>query len=127
AKPGRVELAENGTLFLDEIADLHIRLQSKLLQFLQDGRFFRIGAESETLIETRLICATNKDVKKEIEEQRLRADLFYRISVVEIKLPRLSQRSEDIPQLAEYLRESYEKQFSKESEPLGMDVLRYLQ
>ncbi len=127
AKPGRVELAHNGTLFLDEIVELDTRLQSKLLQFLQDGQFSRIGGDAETTVEARLICATKRNVEKEIEEGRFRADLFYRISVIEIRLPRLNQRTEDIPPLAEYFRQSYEEQFSKKSEPLGVEVLRYLQ
>src|ERR1700693_4735852 len=75
SKPGRVELAQNGTLFLDEIADLESGLQSKLLQFLQDGRFSRIGGEEEKLVETRLICSTNKDLQREIDAGAFRADL----------------------------------------------------
>lgn len=126
-KPGRVELAHNGTLFLDEITDLEMGLQSKLLQFLQDGRFSRIGGDAEMVVETRLICASNKNLEKEIEEGRFRADLFYRISVIQIHLPKLQQRAEDIPMLAEYFRGSYERQFSKRSEPVGLEVLRYLQ
>src|SRR5216684_4785746 len=70
SKPGRVELAHNGTLFLDEIADLPLDLQSKLLQFLQDGRFSRIGGESERAVETRLICATSKELAEETEAGR---------------------------------------------------------
>jgi two-component system response regulator AtoC len=124
-KPGRVELAHNGTLFLDEITDLATSLQSKLLQFLQDGRFSRIGAEAETIVETRLICASNKNLETEIGDGRFRADLFYRISVIEIHLPRLQQRAEDIPVLAEHFREFYEKQFAKRSEPVRSDLLQY--
>src|SRR6202171_1311541 len=78
SKPGRVELAQKGTLFLDEIADLDSGLQSKLLQFLQDGRFSRIGGVEEKLVETRLICATNKDLQHEIDAGTFRADLYYR-------------------------------------------------
>src|SRR5579859_141904 len=104
SKPGRVELAQNGTLFLDEIADLGSGLQSKLLQFLQDGSFSRIGGAEEKLVETRLICATNKDLQHEIDAGTFRADLYYRINVVRIKLPPLRERSEDIPMIAEYFR-----------------------
>lgn len=124
-KPGRVELAHNGTLFLDEITDLAVSLQSKLLQFLQDGRFTRIGADAETIVETRLICASNKNLEREIEEGRFRADLFYRISVIEIHLPTLQQRADDIPVLAEYFKESFEKQFAKRSEPIPLDLLQH--
>jgi transcriptional regulator with PAS, ATPase and Fis domain len=127
AKPGRIELAHSGTLFLDEISDLRIDLQSKLLHFLQDGCFSRIGGETEEVVDTRLICATNKNLEEEISAGRFRADLFYRIDVVRLRLPKLCERKEDIPGLAEYLRVHYEKQFAKESEPLSKDFLRYLQ
>jgi two-component system, NtrC family, response regulator AtoC len=125
-KPGRVELAQNGTLFLDEIADLDLGLQSKLLQFLQDGHFSRIGGETERAVDARLICASNKDLEREIQSGSFRADLYYRINVVRLRLPRLQERREDIAVLAEYFREQYEKQFAKESVPLDPEVLRYL-
>jgi two-component system, NtrC family, response regulator AtoC len=124
-KPGRVEQAEKGTLFLDEIADLDMGLQSKLLHFVQDGSFSRIGGESEKFVETRIICATNRDLDKEIEAGRFRADLYYRISVLQVRLPRLSDRREDIASLAQYFRTMYQKQFAKECEPLRSDVLNY--
>jgi two-component system response regulator AtoC len=127
SKPGRVELAHQGTLFLDEIADLPLGLQSKLLQFLQDGRFSRIGDEGERAVETRLICATSKDLAEGIDAGRFRADLYYRINVVRLQLARLRERCEDIPVLAEYFRAQFQEKFLKESEPLGAEVLRYLQ
>ncbi len=127
SKPGRVELAHNGTLFLDEIADLSLGLQSKLLQFLQDGHFSRIGDECERVVETRLICATNKDLEEEIEAGRFRADLYYRINVFRLRLPCLSERGEDIPLMAEYFRAQFEEKFSKQSEPLSAGMLNYLQ
>ncbi|MHB8610729.1 MAG: sigma 54-interacting transcriptional regulator, partial [Candidatus Acidiferrales bacterium] len=119
SKPGRVELAQNGTLFLDEIADLDSRLQSKLLQFLQDGSFSRIGGTVEKLVETRLICATNKDLQHEIDTGTFRADLYYRINVVRIKLPPLRERSEDIPMIAEYFRTQFQERFARPAEPLS--------
>ena len=127
SKPGRVELAQKGTLFLDEIADLDPGLQSKLLQFLQDGRFSRIGGVEEKLVETRLICATNKDLQHEIDAGTFRADLYYRINVVRIRLPRLRERSEDIPLLAEYFRTQFQERFAKPAEPLSKALLQYLQ
>lgn len=126
-KPGRVELAHQGTLFLDEIADLDLGLQSKLLHFLQDGRFSRIGDEAERVVDTRLLCATNKDLEQEINLGRFRADLFYRINVVCLKLPRLRERGEDIPLLAEYFLSLFQKKFEKEAEPLTKGMIRYLQ
>ncbi|MGC2890945.1 MAG: sigma-54 dependent transcriptional regulator [Candidatus Acidiferrum sp.] len=127
SKPGRVELAQNGTLFLDEIADLDSGLQSKLLQFLQDGSFSRIGGAEEKLVETRLICATNKDLQHEIDAGTFRADLYYRIHVVRIKLPPLRERSEDIPVIAEYFRTKFQERFAKQAEPLSKAMVQYLQ
>ena len=127
SKPGRVELAHHGTLFLDEIADLTMPLQSKLLQFLQDGRYTRIGGESERAVETRLICATGKNLEEEIEAGGFRADLYYRINVVRLRLPRLRERCEDLPILAEYFRAQFQKRFTKQSEVLSTELLRYLQ
>ncbi len=127
SKPGRVEQAQNGTLFLDEIADLESALQSKLLQFLQDGRFSRIGGEEEKLVETRLICATNKDLREEIDAGTFRADLYYRINVVRIKLPPLRERSEDLPSIAQYFLTLFQEKFAKPAEPLNKAMLLYLQ
>ncbi len=126
-KPGRVELAQGGTLFLDEIAEIDRGLQAKLLQFLQDGRFTRIGDQEEQLVDTHVICATNKNLEEEIDAGRFRNDLFYRINVVRIRLPMLRERREDIPLLAEYLRKLYTKQFGLEREPASSDILSYWQ
>ena len=127
SKCGRVELAHNGTLFLDEIADLDLSLQGKLLHFLQDGRFTRIGDNEERTVETRILCATNKNLEREIAAGLFRADLFYRINGMRLWLPRLRERKDDIPALANYLRAFYEKQFAKESPPLSAEFLEYLQ
>ncbi len=127
SKPGRFELANHGTLFLDEIDDLDLSLQSKLLHFLQDGCFCRIGDNAERRIDTRLICATNKDLEEQIKINRFRADLFYRINVVQLRLPNLHDRREDIPKLAEYLRARYEIQFDKRAAPFRSEMLDYLQ
>ena len=127
SKPGRVELADKGTLFLDEIADLDMGLQSKLLHFVQDGTFSRIGGESEKFVETRIICSTNRDLGREIDAGRFRADLYYRIGVFQIKLPKLRERREDVPVLAQYFRTLYQKQFAKECDPLGPEMLNYLE
>src|SRR5215472_604677 len=126
-KPGRVELAHNGTLFLDGIADLDLASQSKLLQFLQDGRFSRIGDEQERSVETRLICATDKDLVDEIATGKFRADLYYRINVVCLKLPSLRERREDIPQMAEHFLTRCQQQFQIEAQPLTMETLHYMQ
>jgi two-component system response regulator AtoC len=127
SKPGRVELANKGTLFLDEIAELDMALQSKLLHFVQDGTFSRIGGESEQFVEARVICSTNRDLQGEIDAGRFRLDLYYRISVFQIKMPKLSERREDVPVLAQYFRTLYERQFAKECDPLGSEVVSYLE
>jgi two-component system, NtrC family, response regulator AtoC len=127
SKPGRVETAHRGTLFLDEIADLDLNLQSKLLHFLQDGTFSRIGDHSERRVDARVLCATNKDIDRETEAGRFRQDLFYRVHVFRLKLPPLRERRADIPILAEYFRQQFEKQFSMKSEPFPAEMLEYMQ
>lgn len=125
-KPGRVEKAHGGTLFLDEIGDLDWNLQSKLLHFLQDGTFSRIGDQYERKVDCRLICSTNKDLAKEAVEGRFREDLLYRIQVFRLKMPPLRDRIEDIPVLAEYFRVQYGKQFELKSEAFPPEMLVYL-
>ena len=125
-KPGRVERAHLGTLFLDEIADLDWNLQSKLLHFLQDGTFSRIGDEGERKVDCRLICATNKDMEKETGEGRFRQDLLYRIQVFRLKMPALRERKEDIPFLAEHFRQHFERQFELKSFAFPPEMLVYL-
>jgi two-component system, NtrC family, response regulator AtoC len=126
-KPGRVELAHEGTLFLDGIADLDLASQSKLLQFLQDGRFSRIGDEQERSVDTRLMCATDKNLEEEIAQGRFRGDLYYRINVVGLKLPALRDRREDIPMMAEYFLARCQQQFQAQAVPLTMETLHYMQ
>src|SRR6202161_4782450 len=86
-KPGRVEMAHRGTLFLDEISELDLALQSKLLQLLQDGQFCRIGAQEDKKVEVRVVCATNRNLEEEIESGTFRQDLYYRINVVNLRMP----------------------------------------
>jgi len=127
AKPGRVESAHNGTLFLDEISDLDINFQSKLLHFLQDGSFSRVGGDQESTINTRLVCATSKDLEEAIDAGTFRADLYYRINVIRLRLPNLCERREDIPQLVKYFLSLFQQKFAKEAEPLSKEIYQYLQ
>ena len=100
-KPGRVEMADRGTLFLDEIGELEMGMQAKLLQLLQDGQFSRIEGQAEKNVEVRVVCATNRELEKEIKAGTFRSDLFYRINVVNIHLPPLRERR-DIRELIDY-------------------------
>jgi two-component system, NtrC family, response regulator AtoC len=127
SKPGRVEQAHRGTLFLDEIADLDLNLQSKLLHFLQDGTFSRIGDNAERKIDVRLLCATNKDLQKETNNGRFRQDLFYRIHVFRLNLPALRQRREDIPTLVDFFLQHFQLQFGLKAEPPAQELMEYLQ
>jgi len=104
-KKGKFELAHGGTLFLDEVADLPKVLQAKLLRVLQEGTFERVGGENSISVDVRLISATNRDLKREVDKGRFRDDLFYRISVVPIQLPPLRKLKNDIPLLAEHFLE----------------------
>jgi two-component system, NtrC family, response regulator AtoC len=127
AKPGRMEMAGGGTVFLDEISELEIGLQAKLLQFLQDGRFCRIGGKEDTHVEARVVCATNRNLQQSVEVGAFREDLFYRINVVMIKLAPLSERAEDIPDLIGYFLALYNQKFSRNVRPLSRWVTQMLE
>lgn len=101
-KVGKFELANNGTLFLDEIGDMPLNMQSKLLRVLQDGVITRIGGQKNITTDLRIIAATNKNLKEAIENKEFRSDLFYRLAVVQIDLPPLRERREDIVELTKY-------------------------
>jgi two-component system, NtrC family, response regulator AtoC len=127
SKPGRVELAHRGTLFLDEISELDMSLQSKLLQLLQDGQFCRIGAQEDKRVEVRVVCATNRNLESEIESGTFRQDLFYRINVVNLRMPSLRERRGDIEDLCSYFLEYYNRKFNCRARPLSNEVLAVLQ
>src|SRR5271165_452894 len=126
-KPGRVEMAHRGTLFLDEISELDLALQSKLLQLLQDGQFCRIGAQEDKKVEVRVVCATNRHLEAEIEAGTFRQDLYYRINVVNIRMPSLRERRGDIEDLCNYFLEYYNRKFNCRARPLSNEVLAVLQ
>ncbi len=127
AKPGRVELAHRGTLFLDEISELDLSLQSKLLQLLQDGQFCRIGAQEDKKVEVRVVCATNRNLESEIEAGTFRQDLYYRINVVNLRMPALRERRGDIEDLASYFLEYYNRKYNCRARPLSNEVMSVLQ
>jgi two-component system, NtrC family, response regulator HydG len=106
-KKGRFELADKGTLFLDEIGDISQAMQIKLLRVLQEGEFERVGGEETIKVDVRLISATNQDLHKLIMEGKFREDLFYRVSVIPVKIPSLRERKEDIISLTEHFLEKF--------------------
>ena len=101
-KKGKMELADGGTLFLDEVGDISPELQTKLLRFLQEREFERVGGTQQIRVDVRVIAATNRDLTSAMSEGRFRADLYYRLNVIPIMLPPLRERKEDIPVLAKY-------------------------
>lgn len=116
-KPGLVEMADGGSLFLDEIGELPLGLQAKLLRFLESGEFRRVGDTRLRWVQTRIIAATNRNLKQEVKEGNFREDLFYRLEVVKIQVPPLRERSEDIPLLANFFlkRNHPHKDFAPEA------------
>jgi two-component system, NtrC family, response regulator AtoC len=125
-KPGRVEMAHRGTLFLDEISELDMSLQSKLLQLLQDGQFCRIGAQEDKKVEVRVVCATNRKLEDEIANGTFRADLFYRINVVNLYMAPLRERTTDLPDLVAYFIEFYNRKFNARAKALSPDLMNSL-
>lgn len=112
SKPGKVESAHNGTLFLDEIGELDSSIQAKLLQLLQDGQFCRLGAQEDTQVEVRVVCATNRDLQEEVALGTFRQDLYYRINVMDLRVPPLRERRVDIPEIANYFLDLYNEKFN---------------
>jgi len=108
---GKFELAENGTLFLDEIGDMSLSAQAKVLRALQENKITRVGGDKEISVNVRVVAATNKDLKKEIEENRFREDLYHRLSVIVIKVPALNDRKEDIGLLNEKFLEDIAEEY----------------
>jgi len=104
---GKFEMADNGTLFLDEIGDLHSNSQAKLLRVLQEGEFHRVGGEQTIRVTVRVVSATNRDLQAMVAQGKFREDLYYRVSVVPIRVPALRERPQDIPAMAEYFLEDF--------------------
>jgi Nif-specific regulatory protein len=122
--PGRVELAQGGTLFLDEIGDLPQDVQGKLLRFLQERTFERVGGRQTMTADVRVVCATHQDLEQRVAEGRFREDLYYRIRVVEIEIPPLRSRGEhEIEQLAVHFADMYAKRYGRPPPTFGHDAL----
>jgi DNA-binding NtrC family response regulator len=126
-KPGRFETANKGTIFLDEIADMPLELQSKLLQVLEQYEFVRVGGIRTIKVDTRILCATNRDLNQALKDQTIREDLFYRLNEVTMNLPPLRERRGDIPLLIEHFLQKYNTLYSKKYRPLSSSTIELLQ
>ncbi len=125
-RKGRFELAHKGTLFLDEVAELPLKTQVKLLRFLQEGSFEKVGGEKKISVDVRIISATNKNLKEEVKAGRFRQDLFYRLNVIPIDLPPLRHRKSDIPLLAAHFLKEAEQESSNPIPDLGNGTIELM-
>lgn len=125
-KKGLFEVADEGTIFLDEISELPLMMQVKLLRVLQDKEFKRVGGTEDIRVDVRIIAATNKDLEEAVREKRFREDLFYRLNVIQIKLPPLRERREDIPLLAEHFLKKYSTELNKNITKISPEALQIL-
>lgn len=125
-KRGLVELADRGTLFLDEIGELSPRLQGKLLQFIEDRTFRRVGGTRDLTVDTRLVTATNRNLEADVAAGTFRADLFYRLRVVPLHIPPLRERASDIPELARHFVVSYSRDLGKKVRRIDTAALELL-
>ncbi len=126
-KPSRFEVAHKGTLFLDEIGNLSLPLQAKLLTAIERREITRVGSNKPTSVDVRLVCATNNDVHQLVTAGQFRQDLLYRINTVEIHLPPLRERGEDIPLLAKHFLSIYAKKYKKALKGISAEAIKKLQ
>ena len=125
-RKGRFELADGGTLFLDEIGEIPLSLQAKLLRALQEKSFERVGGSKTLTVDVRIISATNKELKEEVDQGRFREDLYYRLNVIHVQLPPLRERMDDIPILVEYFIRTVSERLAKPGLSISPDALRLL-
>jgi len=125
-KKGRFELANGGTLFLDEIGDLPLSTQVKLLRFLQESEFERVGGTETIHVDVRIITATNKNLDKLVKEEKFRDDLYYRLKVVTLEVPPLRERKDDIPMIAEYHLNKFAEIHNKQIKGITPDAMKIL-
>ncbi len=126
SRAGRFEIASGGTLFLDEIGNLPLQLQPKLLSAIETRKIMRIGSNKPIEIDIRLICATNEPIQEMVQNQEFRQDLLYRINTIEIQLPPLRERTEDIPLLADHFLDDYTRKYEKNIQTLSEPALNKL-
>jgi two-component system NtrC family response regulator len=125
-RKGRFELADTGTLFLDEIGDIPLPLQAKLLRVLQERSFERVGGTRPINVDVRIITATNRELKDEVDEGRFREDLYYRLNVLQIHMPPLRERTDDIPMLTHHFINKFAEMLNKPNLRISGEALRYL-
>ena len=125
-KLGLAEMATGGTLFLDEFAELTASMQTKLLRFLQEGEMFRVGGKEPVKVDVRVICATNKDLEKEVQTGKFREDLYYRINTLMVRVPALRERREDIPLLVNYFLSTGSHAYLNRGRTVDADAMRAL-
>jgi len=123
---GRFEMANGGTIFLDEIGEMELTIQTKLLRVLQEREFERVGSSRTIKVDVRILSATNKDLKKEVEERKFREDLFYRLNVFNVDVPPLRERKEDIPLIVEHLIGKYNKILNKKVKKVSEKTMELL-
>ncbi len=123
-KTGKFELAHTGTIFLDEIGDINTSLQAKLLHALQDGEFSRLGGKTNIRVDVRVVVATNTDLVANVREGRFREDLYYRLNVVNIDIPPLRERKEEIPVFVEYFLDLCSKKYGNGVRPPSQKLMR---
>lgn len=126
-RKGKFELAEGGTIFLDEIGDMSLSAQAKVLRALQENKITRVGGDKEIKVDVRILAATNKDLRKEIEKGEFREDLFHRLSVIPIQVPSLNDRKEDIPLLADHFINMICTDYGMPLKTISKDALKALQ
>lgn len=124
---GRFEQADGGTLFLDEIGDMPAEAQTRLLRVLSDGEFYRVGGTTSRRVDVRIIAATHQNLEQLVQEHQFREDLFHRLNVIRIHIPRLSDRREDIARLAAHFLETAARELMVEPKTLRPETLRYLE
>ena len=127
ARRGRFEVAEQGTLFLDEIGDLSLNLQAKLLRVVQERSFERLGSNAPHMVNIRLVCATHQNLTEMVKRGEFREDLYYRLNVVELPLPPLRERREDVPFLAHHFLRRFASQFGKKTKRFSLPTLHALE
>lgn len=122
-RSGMFVMANGGTLFLDEIGEMPLSMQVKLLRVLQEGEIRPVGSSSNKKVDVRIIAATNKDLRKEVAEQRFREDLFYRLNIIELQIPPLHERQDDIPLLCNHFVDKYSKELNRPVKGLTREAL----